>query len=634
MSYAWERWRAADRVVHCKLIAGIKGHLQTTHNRPGASLSPHLVASRPALKRMDAKYRTLGGSSHSAEARRLQGDLQVELTSLLGAADGEDYTEMTERNVSGSHSSLDKELDVEHHEVVHSGRKPLALMTPAEKQKEMQKALAVDPGVTRFSWAAIQMYLVTLVVCCCSGDSGFDGTVMGGINSMAQYQRYFGMTGVGSKTSIVFGIYTVGSICGTIPASYFPDRFGRRFSMWFGNAILVVGALLTANATEKGMFLGGRFLTGVGSACAGASAKSYLAEIAPAHSRGAYLGFLNSFYYVGQMTATGMMVSTGRWKNDLSWRLPLYIQVVPAALNVLFIFLCPESVGKSDEARKTLARFHSSTNDVHSPLVELEMREIQEKIEVDGADKRWWDFRPLFKNRADRYRMYMVILIGSFGQLSGNGLITYFLPILLKNAGITSQDRQLTLNFVNSVTSYIGALAGSATVDRFGRRRVLLYATMVMAVILAIVTGLLSKFGSAARANAGITFIYLFMVVFSYGWTPMCVFPLASSVSSGSPQLRGACQGLAFLNIVSQASTLINTFGLPVALQKLGWKGTHFIDLLIWDIFEVIVIYFVVVETKGLTLEEINEVFEKEHPRPYSEQLQKEIRESRRRHEP
>jgi len=77
------------------------------------------------------------------------------------------------------------------------------------------------------------MYLVTLVVCCCSGDSGFDGTVhfvlliaveldlnitfflffrhqvMGGINSMHQYQEYFGMTGVGSKTSIVFGIFTV-----------------------------------------------------------------------------------------------------------------------------------------------------------------------------------------------------------------------------------------------------------------------------------------------------------------------------------------------------------------------------------------------------------------------------------------
>lgn len=45
-----------------------------------------------------------------------------------------------------------------------------------------------------------KMYLVTLVICCCSGDSGFDGTVMGGINSMVQYQKYFGLNGVGSKT--------------------------------------------------------------------------------------------------------------------------------------------------------------------------------------------------------------------------------------------------------------------------------------------------------------------------------------------------------------------------------------------------------------------------------------------------
>jgi len=43
--------------------------------------------------------------------------------------------------------------------------------------------------------------------------------------------------------------------------------------------------------------------------------------------------------------------------------------------------------------------------------------------------------------------------VGTFGQLSGNGMITYFLPVLLENAGITSQDRKLTLNFVNSVTS-------------------------------------------------------------------------------------------------------------------------------------------------------------------------------------
>ncbi|PPQ80982.1 hypothetical protein CVT25_015135 [Psilocybe cyanescens] len=522
---------------------------------------------------------------------------------------------------SPSHSSIDKDLDakqeIEHVNHYHEKASPsIGPQTPMEKQLALQAALKVDPGVARFSWAAIQMYLVTLVICCCSGDSGFDGTVMGGINSMVQYQQYFGLSGVGSKTR-----------------SYFPDKFGRRFSMFFGNAVLVVGAVITANAKDKGMFLGGRFLTGLGSSCAGASAKSYLAEMAPAHSRGAYLGFLNSFYYVGQMTATGMMVATGKFQSEMSWRLPLYIQLIPGAINVIFVFLCPESprwlysIGRTDEARRILARFHSSTNDVNSPLVDLEMREIEEKIQIDGADKTWWDFRPLFTTRAERYKAYMVILIG---QLSGNGLITYFLPILLKDAGITSQSRQLTLNFVNSVTSYLQnidcrlASEGSAVVDRFGRRKVLLLSTSIMVAILAIVTGLLSDFGNAARANAGITFIYLFMVVFSFGWTPMQALYPAEVLSY---QVRA--KGLAFLGIVAQVATLINTFGLPVALQKLGWKV--YLIFLIWDIFEVIVIYFFVVETKGFTLEEINEVFEDDNPRKYSERLQRETRESRKR---
>ncbi|KAF8073785.1 general substrate transporter [Lyophyllum atratum] len=529
----------------------------------------------------------------------------------------------------GSHSSIEKDEKVEHLET--SPRVRGQPMTPVERQVALNAALEVDPGVSRFSLRAYQMYLITLVVCCCSGDSGFDGTVMGGINSMLQYQEYFGLTGVGAKTGIVFGIFTIGSICGTIPAFYLPDRFGRRFSMFFGNLVLCVGAVITANAKTQGMFLGGRFLTGLGSSCAGASAKSYLAEITPPHSRGAYLGFLNSFYYVGQMSATGMMVATGKFQSEMSWRLPLYIQLVPAAINVLFVYLCPESprwlysVGKSEEARLVLAKLHSSNGDPKSPLVDLEMEEIEEKIEVDGVDKTWWDFRPLFTTRADRYRAYMVILIGTFGQLSGNGLITYFLPILLQNAGITNQNRRLTLNFVNSVTSYIGALSGSAIIDRFGRRKILLTSTAAITCILAIVTGLLSSKGNAMQANAGITFIFLFMVVFSFGWTPMQALYPAEVLS-----YEARAKGLAFLNICAQVATLINTFGLPVALEKIGWKV--YVIFLVWDLFELIVIYFFVVETKGLTLEEINEIFEQPNPRVYSNQLQleaKHVRESK-----
>lgn len=236
------------------------------------------------------------------------------------------------------------------------------------------------------------------------------------------------------------------------------------------------GAFLTANAQNKGQFIGGRFLTGLGASCAGTSAKSFMAELAPPKTRGAYLGFLNSFYYVGQICATGMMVSTGSFQNELSWRLPLYIQAVPAGLNVLLVFFCPESprwlysVGKSDQARAILAKLHSKNNDIHSPLINLEMEEIEDNIKVNGPDKRWWDFRPLFRTRAGRYRTFLVAMIGeetsysflsivltlqlgAFGQLSGNGLITYFLPVLLNQAGIVDQHKVLVLNFVNSITS-------------------------------------------------------------------------------------------------------------------------------------------------------------------------------------
>jgi hypothetical protein len=158
--------------------------------------------------------------------------------------------------------------------------------------------------------------------------------------------------------------------------------------------------------------------------------------------------------------------------------------MVPAALNVLIIWFCPESprwlysVGKTEQARKVLAQLHSETGDINSPLIQLEMEEIIEKIQVDGPDstclsprlhpsdsdsllitERWWDFRPLFKTRPDRYRTGVIVFVGIFGQLSGNGLITYFLPVLLRTAGINSQTKRLALTFVNAITSFLGALS-------------------------------------------------------------------------------------------------------------------------------------------------------------------------------
>ncbi|KAF8511584.1 general substrate transporter [Gautieria morchelliformis] len=503
--------------------------------------------------------------------------------------------------------------------------------SPEERQAGLKAALKLDPGVSAWSARALYFYLIVLCVFCCSGDNGFDGTVMSGINAMTQYQTYFHMSSVGSSTGIVFGIFTLGSLTAAIPASYLPDRFGRRFAMFCGNLFIIVGAIVTANSKDRSMFVGGRYLT----ALAATSAKVYLAEMAPPQSRGRYMGFLNSFFYVGQITATGIMVASGRWQSNNSWRVPLYIQCGPAVLNVIFVFLCPESPrwlyahGRPDQARALLAKLHSYTGDINSPIVNIEIEEIKEKVALDGADT-LLGLQTVVQNKTRQASCSP----GAFGQLSGNGLITYFLPVLLANAGITCTNHghvRLTLNFVNSVTSFIGALTASSTllylsyivlkaltskgsliVDHFGRRRLTLTATGTLVILLAIISALLSNPGATpGRSNAGISFIYLFMVVFSFGWTPIQSLYPAEILGYES-----RAKGLSFLLVVVQAVSCINTFALPVALAKLGWKV--YLIFLFWDAIEYTAVYFTMVETKGLSLEQIDEVFNQPNPRKYS----------------
>lgn len=156
-----------------------------------------------------------------------------------------------------------------------------------------------------------------------------------------------------------------------------------------------------------------------------------------------------------------------------------------------------------DEASRILAKYHGA-GDVNHPVVQLELREFQESISVLKS-RAWWDWRQLVQTHSARWRLLMVILMSYGSQLSGNSVLTYYLPTMYHQLGVVSTDRRLLLTFVNSIVSCIGALAGSATNDWIGRRTKLWAGSLVLAGLFAAVTGFSSQFTDKdAAAGAGV----------------------------------------------------------------------------------------------------------------------------------
>ncbi|RDB19823.1 Lactose permease [Hypsizygus marmoreus] len=482
-------------------------------------------------------------------------------------------------------------------------------------------ALSTGPQLSPTSLRSFQLYAILLVAFMGSLSNGFDGSVMSAVNGMDQYLHYFNIDGldagggVGTVTAIIFGIYSIGSIVGVSIAGPVADRFGRRGGMFLGSFIIIIGAIVVTIAKNTHYLLGGRFVLGFGVAITTTAAPSYVVEMSPPQWRGRLTGLYNTFYYSGSILCTGITIATGRLNSTTSWRAPLAVQIAPASILAIFAYFLPESprwllsVGRKDEARHILAKYHGN-DDPNAPLVLLEWREYEEAVKLDASDKRWWDYSGLFNTRNARYRTFMMLLMGFFGQWSGNGL-GYFLTILFKNAGANTQNQRLVLNFANTLISAGGALVGTSLTDKVGRRTMWFWGTLGCAAMLAIVTGCTAKWGADGAnpqgANAAIAFIFLFGFVYSLAYTPLQALYPAECLDYNT-----RAKGMAVYAFAVSCASFVNTYAGPIALKNITWR--YYIVYVVWDLFECVVIWFCAVETKGRTLEELDEIFENPHP--------------------
>jgi sugar porter (SP) family MFS transporter len=498
----------------------------------------------------------------------------------------------------------------------------------AVESTALADAIAKDVPDYR-SATQIKLYLM-MALCVLNGImNGYDGSVISAINAMEPFQDRFKIGKTGNLNGAVFSIYTAGSIIGSLGCGYIMDRWGRRAGMFFGAFFIVLGSVLQASSSHLAQFMVGRFIVGFGNPMCATTAAVYIVELAYPTWRGLAGGLYNVLgWNIGANIASWSCYGTNYIENDWAWRIPYIIQLVaPTIVFTLVWFFLPESPrwlwanGQHERARAILIKYHGNNN-ADSALVKLEINEMQELLEAEAevANKNW-NYKILWNNRPNRLRMWLLMLVAVFANFIGGSVISYYLPVMVEGIGITDSRRQLLLNGINTIIAFIAGIFGSFFVDKFGRRPFFLWGTFLTGLVYIPLTVLAARSETYEEGNSPMPQAYAFIaMVFSYGifwgfcWTPLQALYPAEILNN---EIRA--KGMGVKGLLTGLSSFINTYGTSVSLNKIGWK-TYVIFLVLHFVHNGLM-WLSCVETKGRTLEEIDEIFN--DPKPVKRSKQK-----------
>jgi MFS family permease len=359
---------------------------------------------------------------------------------------------------------------------------------------------------------------------------------------------------------------------------------------------IILGSIIAASAFSLAQVTVGRLVLGSGIQFMTVAAPAYSMEIAPPQWRGRCTGFYNCGWFGGSIPAALVTFGCQYIDNNWSWRVPFIGQCVACIIVLTSVWFIPESprylfaVGREQEAIDFLTKYHGSGNP-QSRLVQLEVEEIRDSIRQELQDKHipWWDFRCLFNTHESRWRSSQVLMMGVFGQFSGNGL-GYFNALIFSELGVESTAQQLGYNVLNSVLSAIGAGTAVSLTDRMPRRPVLIYGTFASACMLAINGGANRAFGmdnnNVSAGQAALAFYFLFNVVYSFTYTP-----LQGVVPVEALDNTRRAKGLAFYGFLTGCLGFVNTFATPIANRNIGlnyiwvFVGWDCVEAVLWWLF-------------------------------------------------
>ncbi|KAI0956155.1 hypothetical protein AcV7_006631 [Taiwanofungus camphoratus] len=214
------------------------------------------------------------------------------------------------------------------------------------------------------------------------------------------------------------------------------------------------------------------------------------------------------------------------------------------------------------------------------------MAQIRHAIKLEKEAAASTTFVSLFATPGNRRRMLIVSALAIFSQWSGNGLISYYINIVLEGVGIMNPGTKAAINGGLQVWNLCAAMSGALLVDRFGRRTLFIFSNIGMLISFAIWTLTTTLFqirDNTPAAKATIPFIFIFYLFYDVAYTPMLI---AYTLEILPFNIRA--KGFAVMNLLVSLTLAFNHFVNPWALDAIGWK--YYLVYCGWLVVELIFI--------------------------------------------
>jgi len=321
---------------------------------------------------------------------------------------------------------------------------------------------------------------------------GYDWVVIGGAKPF--YELFFGISDSPLMQGVAMTTALVGCLIGAMVAGAMADKYGRKPLLIISAVLFTVSAVATGIFDDFTLFNIARFIGGIGIGIASALSPMYIAEISPANIRGKLVSLNQMTIVLGILgaqianwliaddvpvgyTADEILAS---WNGQMGWRWMFWAEAVPAALFLLLAFFIPESPrwqimkGMEQKAIKTLRNIGGEQ------YAASEIGLIKTSAIAD-ANKEKGGLKTLFTRKYAAV-ITLGVVVAVFQQWCGTNVIFNYAQEIFSDAGYSVGDVLFNI-VITGVANVVFTIVALFTIDRWGRRSLMLFGSISLAVI-------------------------------------------------------------------------------------------------------------------------------------------------------